>query len=66
MHLYDNLDFFDLVPRESVIPGQFDLWLQPEFRFTIRVHDMHVHSTLFSHEEEKPIALFAVNRREPF
>jgi len=59
-------DSTDLVLRQPVIAPEFDLRLEPEFRFSLTRLDMHVHPALLPREEEGSEATLAENGRAQF
>ena len=46
---------------QSMILRKFNLWLQPELRFTFRADNVNMFPRLLSREEKEPKSLFSVN-----
>lgn len=61
--LNDSQEFNQFHGTESLAYGKLDGWLEPEFRFTVRRQDMHMHPGLFSREKIEPIIAISKNRR---
>jgi hypothetical protein len=57
------LDLLQLGATQAIIFGQFEFGFKPEFRFTVRMHDMDVHSPFLSREKVIPVPGFAIDGR---
>ena len=55
--------FLQLTTGQSIIPREFNLWLQPKLRFTFRADNVNMLPWFFTGEEEEPKSSFSVNSR---
>jgi hypothetical protein len=53
----------DFTLLQTVVLGELEARLQPEFRFTFARSDVNVHSSFLPRKEEKAVRAFAKDRR---